>query len=70
MPRAERHHIVPHGYLLRFATDDGELAMFDKLTREWIDNHAPTDLGRRRAETAPEAPPAGGSGVRAAKRRW
>jgi hypothetical protein len=40
MSRAEHHHIVPRSYLERFATDAGELAMFDKSTEKWIDLHA------------------------------
>lgn len=39
MPRAEHHHVVPRSYLNRFATDDGELAMFDKPSGEWIETH-------------------------------
>jgi hypothetical protein len=40
VPRAEHHHVVPRSYLERFATVDGELAMFDKSTGEWIETHA------------------------------
>lgn len=40
VPRAEHHHIVPRSYLLRFATEDGELSMFDKKMGDWMDTHA------------------------------